>query len=88
VAAAIAANLNINSDDVPTLGDTSRKFLCQCTLERCLNKAVGDMLPTDAILYKKEYMKITTKPKKLIAKQWINRLGEMKEMLYRMDNTN
>ena len=78
----------MNPEDIPVAAIVSRIFLCQRTLERCLNKIVGDILPTDTVLLQEQYMKNTTKPKKMLAKQWINWLEEMKEMLYWMDNTN
>ena len=74
ITSAMAANSNTNLEDVPATEITPKTFLCQRTLERCLNKVIGDILPTDAVLQQEQYMKNTTKPRKLSAKQWINRL--------------
>ena len=84
----MAANPNTNPEDVPATEITPKIFLCQCTLERCLNKVIGNILPTNAVLQQEQYMKNTTKPRKLSAKQWINRLEEMREMMYWVDSTN
>jgi len=88
IAEALVENPNMNPEDVPAVGMIPKIFLCQRTLERCLNKVVRDILPTDAVLQQEQYMKNTVKPKKLSAKQWINRLEEMKELMYWMDETN
>ena len=88
IAAVMAANPDMNPEDVPITGIVPKIFLSQRTLERCLNKVIGDILPTNAVLQQEQYMKNTTKPRKLYAKQWINRLEEMKEMMYWMDSTN
>ena len=84
----MAANPNTNPEDVPATEITPKIFLCQCTLERCLNKVIGNILSTDAVLQQEQYMKNTTKPRKLSAKQWIKRLEEMRELMYWMDSTN
>ena len=63
IAAALVATPGMNPDDVPVAAIVPRIFLCQCSLERCLNKVVGDILPTDTVLQQEQYMKNTTKPK-------------------------
>ena len=84
----MAAKPDMDPEDIPVAEIAPKIFLCQRTLERCLNKVIGDILPTDAVLQQEQFMKNTSKPKKLAAKQWINRLEETKEMMYWMDSTN
>ena len=50
IAAAAAADPNVNPEDVPVGAIAPKVFLCQCTLEKCLNKAIGDILSTNAVL--------------------------------------
>ena len=50
IAEAIAEDPNANPDEVVAVQVTPRTFLCHRTLERCLNKVVKDILPTDAVL--------------------------------------
>ena len=88
ISAALAANPGMDPEDVPAVGIIPRIFLCQRTLERCLNKVVSVILPSDAVLQQEQYMKSTTKPRKMSSKQWINRLQEMKGEMYWMDETN
>ena len=88
IAEALREDPNINPNDVPIQAVVPRIFLCQQTMERCLNKMVADILPTDAVLQQEQYMKNTKKPKKMSAKQWINRLEVMREALYWMGSTN
>ena len=66
----------MNSGDVPVAAIEPQIFSCQRTLERCLNKIIGDVLQK------------TTKTKKISAGQWIYRLEEMKEKMYWKDRTN
>ena len=88
IATAMAENPDIDPEYVPVAEIMPKIFLCQSTLERCLDNVIGDILPTNAVLQQEQFMKHTPKPKKLAAKQWINRLEEMKEMIYWMDSTN
>ena len=67
IAAALAANPGMNPEDVPVAAIVPRIFICQHTLERCLNKVIGDMLPTDAVLQQEQYMKNIITPKKISA---------------------
>ena len=57
-------------------------------MERCLNKVVAGILPTDAVMHQTKYMKGTKKPRQMTAKAWIHRLSEMKEYLYWMSENN
>ena len=82
------ADPNIDPADVPLAAVVARVFFCQRTLERCLNKVVAGILPTDAVMHQIKYMKATKKPRQLTAKAWMHRLSEMREYLYWMSENN
>ena len=65
---ALRNNPNMNPEDVPIQAVIPKIFLCQQTMEGCLNKVIADILPTDAVLQQEKYTKNTTKPKKMSAK--------------------
>lgn len=88
VANALREDPDMDPENVPVMELPQRFFLCQRTLERCLNKMATEIFPTDAVFFQEDYMRETSKPRSMTAKQWVNRLEEMKGYLYWLSENN
>ena len=87
VANALRDDPDMDPEDVPAVELPQRFLLCQRTLERCLNKIATEIVPTDTVVFQEDYIQETSKRRSMTAKQWANRLKEMRGYLYSLSDT-